>query len=153
MDRAKAPGGGVRRADLSLLEATLDIVDSRLEHGDVLLECCQLALENLPAPTLVGQQRLDAPKRLSNRLVFPLQSLQASIELIEVAKQIASELDELSMQALEAPIHRLEALVDHLKAPIYRLKALVDHLKAPIRSASKRWSITSKRSPRKATRS
>jgi hypothetical protein len=59
---------------------------------------------------------LNASECLGDRLVFLLQWLQTSIELIKVTEQIASQFDELSMQALEAPIHGLEALVDHFEA-------------------------------------
>src|SRR5262249_52018763 len=93
-------------------QPALDVLDPSVEHGDVLSEPREVALEDLPPHALVGQQRLDAPERLGDGLVFLLQPLEPPVDLVEVAENLAAQLVEAAVYRLEAAIDRLEALTE-----------------------------------------
>src|SRR3970282_982494 len=57
-------------------EALLDLLDPDLQRRHVPLQLGEVPLEDLPPPALVGESRLDAPQRLSDRLIFLLHTLQ-----------------------------------------------------------------------------
>src|SRR4030095_3310043 len=97
-------------------QTPLDVLDPGVEHGDVLSESRQGALEDLTPRALVGQQGLDTPKRLGNGLVLLLQPLETPIDLVEVPEDLAAQLVEALVDGLEALVDRVEAAIDRLEA-------------------------------------
>jgi hypothetical protein len=90
-------------------EALLEVVDAGLELGDAVLQLVEVALENLAAARLVGEPRLDPPKRLEDRLVFLLEPLEPTVDLVEAPEHLLSQLgDHLG----EPELHRVEPAVD-----------------------------------------
>src|SRR5713101_7744707 len=106
-------------------EATLDVFHHGVEHGNVLSERGEVALENIAPNPLVDQHGLDTPKRLGDGVVLLLEAFQAPIDLVEVT-------EELCAKFVESLIDGVEALPDDLEAPIDGVEAPIDGLKAPI---------------------
>src|SRR2546426_8030699 len=120
-------------------EASLDVFDPGVELGNVLSERREVALENIAPNPLVGEQGLDAPKRLGDRVVLLLEAFQAPIDLVEVTEELCAKFIESAVDGVEVPIHGLEALTDDLEAlidgveaPIDGVEALIDGVEAPI---------------------
>src|SRR3989441_4052871 len=113
-------------------EASLDVFDPGVELGNVLSERREVALENIAPNPLVGEQGLDAPKRLGDRVVLLLEAFEAPIDLVEVAEELCAKFVESAVDGVEAPIHGLEALTDDLEALVDGVEAPVDGLEAPI---------------------
>src|SRR3989441_648281 len=120
-------------------EASLDVFDPGVEHGNVLSERGEVALENIAPNPLVGQHGLDTPKRLGDGVVLLLEAFQAPIDLVEVTEELCAKFIESAVDGVEVPIHGLEALTDDLEAlidgveaPIDGVEALIDGVEAPI---------------------
>jgi hypothetical protein len=134
-------------------ETPLEIVDPRPQHGDVFPQRRQVTLEDFPAAPLVGEQRLDAAESLNDGLVFLLETLQPTIDRVEVPERVGAEAGEIlanfatvpayflelpvdglepPVDRVEPPVHGLEALIDGLEPLIDRIEALIDGLEALI---------------------
>src|SRR5262249_51850551 len=113
-------------------QALLDVLDARGEHGDILPERRQIALEHLAPRPLVDQTALDAAERLRDRLVFLLEALQAAVDLVEVSEHFGPKRVELTLEGVEAPIHSVEAPIDHREPLIHPLEPLIDRVEALI---------------------
>src|SRR5713101_764534 len=100
-------------------EASLDVFDPGVEHGNVLSERGEVALENIAPNPLVGQHGLDTPKRLGDGVVLLLEAFQAPIDLVEVT-------EELCAKFIESLIDGVEALIDGLEEPIDGLETLAE---------------------------
>lgn len=101
----------------------MNVVDPGLEDGDVLSERIEIALENLAPTALVGQRCLDAPKRLRDGVIPLFETLQAPVDLVEVAEDLLAELGEAAVTGIESPI-------DGVKAPIAGFEAPIDGFEA-----------------------
>src|SRR5713101_3892452 len=113
-------------------EASLDVFDPGVEHGNVLSERGEVALENIAPNPLVGQHGLDTPKRLGDGVVLLLEAFQAPIDLVEVTEELCAKFIESAVDGVEVPIDGLEALTDDLEAPIDGVEAPIDGVEAPI---------------------
>src|SRR5713101_4053325 len=100
-------------------EASLDVFDPGVEQGNVLSERGEVPLENIAPDSLVGQEGLDAPKRLGDGVVLLLEAFQAPIDLVEVT-------EELCAKFIESLIDGVEALIDGLEEPIDGLETLAE---------------------------
>jgi hypothetical protein len=94
------------------LETLLDLVDSGLECGDLVLQLGEITLENLPPTSLAGGSRLDPAQRLRDRLVLLLEPLEAAINLVEVPEHVLTQPGDLMFQCIKATVDRREATVD-----------------------------------------
>src|SRR5712692_5726800 len=113
-------------------EASLDVFDPGVEHGNVLSERGEVALENIAPNPLVDQHGLDTPKRLGDGVVLLLEAFQAPIDLVEVTEELCAKFVESAVDGVEVPIHGLEALTDDLEALIDGVEAPIDGVEALI---------------------
>src|SRR2546428_6991697 len=119
-------------------ETSLDVFDPGVEQGNVLSERGEVPLENIAPDSLVGEEGLDAPKRLGDGVVLLLEAFQAPIDLVEVTEELCAKFVESAGDGVGVPIHGLEALTDGLqgvgdggRAPIDGGGGAVDGLQAP----------------------
>jgi hypothetical protein len=96
------------------LETLLDLVDSGLECGDLVLQLGEITLENLPPTSLAGGSRLDPAQRLRDRLVLLLEPLKAAIDLVEVPEHLVAQPGDLMLQRIEAAVDGGELLSQEL---------------------------------------
>ncbi len=109
-------------------EPLLQLFDPRLKNGDVALQLVNTPLQDLPSFLLGTQPSFDAPQRLNDHLVLLLQSVEAGVNLTEVAKDTG----ELSFDRFEPPIDGVEPAADVDEALIDGFESPIDRLEAPI---------------------
>jgi hypothetical protein len=93
-------------------EALLDLLDPGLERSHVLLQLCEVALEDLAPAALVGKSHLDPAQGLCDCLVLLLESLESAVDLIEVPEHLLSQLGEAEVYLVEPAVHVAEPAVD-----------------------------------------
>jgi Type II CAAX prenyl endopeptidase Rce1-like len=93
-------------------EALLDLLDPGLERSHMLLQLCEVALEDLAPAALVGKSRLDPAQGLRARVVLLLESLESAVDLIEVPEYLLSQLGEAEVYLVEPAVDFAEPLVD-----------------------------------------
>src|SRR5437667_9377099 len=71
-------------------EALLDLLDPGLERSHVLLQLCEVALEDLASAALSGKSGLDPAKGLRDCVELLPESLQSAVDLIEVPEHVLS---------------------------------------------------------------
>jgi hypothetical protein len=72
-------------------EAVFDVLDAGLERGDAVLQGREIVLEDLAAPAILGESRLDPAQGLRDRVLLPFHPLESPIEFIEVAEHLAAQ--------------------------------------------------------------
>ena len=123
------------RQATSLPESLFQFFDPALKARHVAPQFLQAALQHLTLHFLVSQEILNTAKPLEDRVILVLKPLQAPVELIEMAEDVAElfiMLGELRLDRIEALVNSVEAPVDALKPPVDRLEALVDPFKPPV---------------------
>ena len=119
----------MRRGPLgSAVEAVLDVFDARLQRGHLPLQLSQIALQDLAPTALVGQPRLDSAQGLGDGLLFLLQPLESSIDLVEVPEDILAQLGKNAVDLGEPAVHLREP-VAHLGEPAVHLGEPAVHLR------------------------
>jgi len=98
----------------------LQRLDPPLQGGHLPLEKFETPLHLFPLHPFVSDKPLDAPNALQNCLVFLLQSFQASVDVLQVPKDLAESL-----------VHGVEALVDGRKPLVHGGKAFVYRVELP----------------------
>ena len=101
-----------------LAEAGLDLGDPCLDRSNLTLELGDAVFDDLAAALLVGQQRLDPAERLSDRVVFLLESLEPTVDLVEVPEHFAEALVDVRLEGVEALLERVEATADQRELAI-----------------------------------
>ena len=71
----------------------------------MLLQLCEVALEDLASAALSDKSCLDPPKGLRDCVVLLLESLQSAVDLIEVPEHVLAQLG-------EAEVYLIEPVVD-----------------------------------------
>lgn len=79
-----------------------------MEDRDLLLQLLEAPLQHLAPANLIGQQTLDPPQRLDDRIILLLQTIQSPIDLIEMTK----DFPEFLVDGVEPLVDRIEAVVD-----------------------------------------
>ena len=120
-------------------EPLFNILDAGLECRRLLLQLGQITREDLAAPALVGEARLDPAQPLDDRLILLLEPLKPPLDLVEVAEHLASQLGNLPVDLVESPVdlvetagNVIELAVDLLEALVDLLEALVDFIEAAV---------------------
>ena len=73
----------------SYAKALLHRFDATLKGDNMPLQLLEVPLQDLPLPLLVREQRLHPTEALDDGVVLVLQALQAPVELVEVAEDLA----------------------------------------------------------------
>ena len=89
-------------------EALLDLFNPGLERGNVPLQFCEVALEDLAPAELVCEACLDPAQRLRDRLVLLLESVESPVDLVEVPEHLVAQLGELVVHLVEPMVDRGE---------------------------------------------
>jgi len=102
----------LRRPGALAFKALLDLLDPGLERSHVLLQLCEVALEDLAPAALVGEPGLAPAQGLRDRVVLLLEPLESAVDLIEVPEHLLSQLGEPEVYLVEPAIHLAEPAVD-----------------------------------------
>src|SRR3990172_2536607 len=90
-------------------EPRFNILDAGLERRHLLLQLGQIMREDLAAPALVGEARLDPAQPLDDRLILLLEPLKPPVDLVEVAEHLAPQLGNLPVDPGESAVDLVEA--------------------------------------------
>jgi hypothetical protein len=101
----------------------------------VLLERCQIPLEDVPAALLIGEASLDTPERLGNRQVLLVQALQSPVDLVEVTEHLTEALIHLLLHRDEPTVDLAEPVVDLAKPAVHLVEPPVHLVEPPVHLA------------------
>ena len=84
------------------------------------LQFREVAPEDLAPAAFVGEPRLDPTQRLRDRLLFLLEPLESTVDLVEVPEDLLPEFGEPAVRLVKSTVGRRESTVD-LTEPVVDL--------------------------------